>query len=904
MYDSDNAHPGARERGAVRGTLIALCSSAALLLALLVTWYAAPNEGGLREDAEASSPALAPLVADGPPNAASRATESDVRRNSESAAAEAAAPSAPDPDLDLHGLVLDMAGQGIAGARVSAIANPWRRASLLTYERLREKQTRQEALSAADGSFRLRLSRGEVVTLRVEAPGCAHRELAGCQAGERVVVILPPGRILEIRARDEAGDGVAGAKVRFSRRDDLGAFDDRSGETDEDGICRFEAIEEGSGTVVCHHSVLGNAGWQQVQIGSAEITRFELVLPTGHTLHGTVIDAETKLPIAGARVGESWVLARAVTTTSDGRFELPGWSGNGVDDVHVIAEGYGRQSKTVPSEGPIDFQLMRGDVARGRIISTSGAPITGTLVSAVASKHDHEQQHIDTRSATSGADGSFELTSLRRDLPHTLIVLAEGHGRMLLDFDPAPSAAGTIELGDLVLPISRSISGIALDADETPLARALITLRGHNADRGRRRTHTTERAQTLYGDAEERHSDDRGRFRFPDLAPGNYQLALELAGAPEVSQEIVLGSERDVDGVELSLPAGKSLCVRVVDELSSPIAGAELSLQHETAPSAHARTNSAGTCTFRALPEQEMELSVSAPGAYLRPPSQQVIPANQEVLVVLRRLAFLKGEIVDAQGAKLPHIEVEAVPPEGVPLKGASDEHGAFSVKVAHGERYVLRLNGIRRELHEGGYSSKSTRWRGELPNVFAPAVGLVLRASEIAATGFLDVRVEDPDGQPFANAEVWLSGGSAENSKRSDAAGKARFENLLEGPLLVHAEPPPDSAQPYVRSDQIEVALGAQDVVLRLRRSQKIEGQVLRPDGRSASGVRVDVRGGDVLYARVSTDDAGRFRCIVEPAEQYWIDAELSRPGEPLLRGKSEPFAPGAEAITVRLKR
>ncbi|MBL8898802.1 MAG: hypothetical protein JNM84_14280 [Planctomycetes bacterium] len=815
-----------------------------------------------------------------------------------------------DRALDLHGIVQDREAQPIANALVSAVVFPWRSMGGLHPEASDEERSLTETRSAGDGSFRLRLERGRSVTLRVGAKGFALQELADFQAGERVVVTLQPAAALEVIARDEAGQPVPEVRVRFWRLSWNGAYDARRGTTDAEGRCVLDALPPGAGRLRCEHAVLGKPAWMRVVVGEAPRTTVEVVMPTGRIVRGRILDAETKEPIANARVGENWVLDRYVTSRADGSYELPGYTGNGSDDLHVIADGYGRMGKRVPEEGPLDFELVRGDRARGRVLSATKVPLGGALVSAVASGWGDGQQEIDQRSTTSGPDGVFELSSLRRDLPHTLIVRAEGHARLLLDFDPAPERK-LLELGDLVLPPARRIAGRALDPEGTPLARARVALSGHNADRGRLRPTATAFAQDGYGVEEQRLSDDLGRFAFGELAPGSYRLTLHVDGAPEISQQVELTPAQDLEDLELRLSAGVSLRVLVVDDLEVPIARARVTASATIAEKAHrasAFTDAAGSCTLRSLPEGKVTLEVmSGPDEYLPVRLSEVQPTGQELRAVLRRLARIEGSVVDAAGAKIPDLLIEALPASGETQNAYADANGDFSIQAARGETYTLRLAGWRGvPIGSGrlrGMQKENSPWRGELAGIVAPAAQLLLRAESQPADGSLEVRVEDPAGRPVAGAVVTLGVRGKPTMKNTDAQGIARFEELVDEKMLVIASPPPELAGTLTLSTRIEARPGKDRITLKLRETEQITGLVLHPDGRPAAKVRLRLLVDEERFGIAVSDAEGRYVFQAPRGTTYRVVAQQRGADGAMKETSSDPFACGASPAPLRLQ-
>ncbi|MEW6745317.1 MAG: sigma-70 family RNA polymerase sigma factor [Planctomycetota bacterium] len=443
-----------------------------------------------------------------------------------------------DRDLDLFGRAVDEAGEAVAGAEVEAVAYPWRRANVLNYGAVDEAITIARTRTASDGTFAMPLSRGEEVDLRVTAARFARAEVLKCLAGEKVLVVLHGASRLEVVAKDERGEPVDSVKVAAWCRDDRGFSGERRVElTGEDGRAVFDGVRAGKVALSFEHARLGRPESRLVTVGGRGTTVFEITLRPGRTIGGRVTDAMTGEPIQGARVGENWVLDRSVITDADGHFILQGWTSHSGTELHVVAEGYGRQGMRVPPEGELDFELWSGDELVGRVMGTKGDAVPGVLVCAIGSQSRTGVQEIDTVSTRAGAGGSFHLSGVRRDMPHTLVLQASGFGRLLLDVDPHPVEPGVIDLGDIVMPEGRSIEGVVLNAEGGIMPYAIVELLGHDEGRGRLRPNAMEPAYTHegYGQEEMRRTDDLGRFRFPDLSPGRYQLWLLTSGIPSVA---------------------------------------------------------------------------------------------------------------------------------------------------------------------------------------------------------------------------------------------------------------------------------------------------------------------------------------------------------------------------------
>ena len=309
-----------------------------------------------------------------------------------------------------------------------------------------------------------------------------------------------------------------------------------------------------------------------------------------------VIDADSKQPIANARVGMNWTQSRSVFTDDNGRYTLPGWTGGGVSDIHVSADGYGQDSAVVEKRDVVDFSLAKGDSARGRVIDQHGRPVAGARVSAIGSIHRGGRQTSSRRHAETDAGGRFLVRGLRRDLYHALVVMVPGFGRQLIDFGPVPGGPGTFEFGDITLTPGRSIEGVVRDGEGQPVPRVRVALTGANADRGRLKPAQIKQ-NMQYGERERRRTDDLGRFRFPDLSPGSYELTASRDGGAPAKLTVELSAGQNVLDAELSFAAGRTFVVTVVDPAGARVPGALMGVQHAHG-GLNGRTDAEGRAEF------------------------------------------------------------------------------------------------------------------------------------------------------------------------------------------------------------------------------------------------------------------------------------------------------------------
>jgi protocatechuate 3,4-dioxygenase beta subunit len=635
-------------------------------------------------------------------------------------------------------------------------------------------------------------------------------------------------------------------------------------------------------------------------------------MPAGRTVRGRVTDAESGEPLAGASVGANWVLDRAVTTGADGRYEFPGWTGNGTSILTAKAPGHGPVWKKVPTDGDVDFALAAGDTVTGRLVRDDGSPIGCGFVCAYGAG-DETRAH-DCVGASTRACGRFELTGLQREMPHTLTAAAPGRGTTLVDFDPAPARRGTVDLGDVVLPAARSIEGLATDGDGRPLADTLVVLSGANDDHARLRGGAKASPSRI---SSTRRTDDLGRFRFPDLAPGTYEVRLFTNDAPRaVATRVVLPADRDVLDARVRLPGSRSVCVLVVDDTGAPLDEASIQVLAKIGETDSGTcplmgwTDADGRATFRGLPAGDTAFSVGDDKHHrcVGTRTEPVIPDGQEVRVVLRRAVEIRGFVRGEDGAAVPLMSIKAALHRDGSDAGfaQSDEAGAFAIRVPAGEPVDLVVEGSQQVRQKEYWSQRDTGLAGTLSGVTGPAEGqtIVLRARKDVDDATLVVVVEDSAGVPVAGVDVSAYAESAGKRATTGPDGRARLDGLPAKKVDVSfwlgsrvERPRPLDIPPR----GIEVVPRGQEVVVKFREGVAIRGRVVDSQGRPVPKAFVDVATHDYVHYPARCDVDGRFTTAGLPGVAHKLTARGicdNRQAE----GSAEGLVPGDTEVTITI--
>lgn len=782
-----------------------------------------------------------------------------------------------DRERDLHGRVIDETGNPVAGARLRVLRGPWE--GLVVLHSGAREQIVTEMRSATDGSFRFRLPPGRLAQLRVSKEGHSGREVRGVQAGERIEVVLPTAFRFQIEVLDPDGRAAPGTRVRiFDANDDVPdgvAVLTQVVETGADGRAWADGRAPGARcTVDLVHPVHGSPMWLDTHVPEDADTPLQLQLVRARRLTGRVTDAATGEPVPTARVAIGWMPDDAAEVGADGTFTLDGWTGGGVHTIAVRAPGYARQGVVVGGESHFDVALRPAVAVRGRVVDPDGAPVEGVRVALVGTVFEGSRQRTDGGGATTAADGRFVVRGLSDDLPYIAVLRLEAWGRTVYDLDPPAATDGVHTLPDLVIQPAGELVGRIVDADGRPHARAQVRIRGANGDRTRHRE-AGDVVDTFYGGTEFRWTDDLGRFRLPDLAPGTYTATVTLAGGRELEETapVFAGTTSEL---ELVAPHGQDFTVRVRTLDGEVPAGAHVVVHDDAGEKYEADLDGSGTARFPVVgaPRTVAVWPRSRAGGerLWASGTLDVPPGVDELEVVLRPAATITGSV------RLVDLDYE---PEGlrvVAWQGGEerwtatvDAAGEFTVQVEFGSPVDLVLSHVAERGFRGGWIEIDSLIGGRLDGVQPGSEGVVLEGRAVGAREPVVVRVFDADGAPLAGSEVRIIGRAHEFGRgRTDASGELRVGGLPAIPLRVlleHEEVEREQMDP----GQVSLPIDRTEVELRLVPTRRLAGLVLDAAGQAAAGATVTIwweLGGERSGVEFQTDADGRYEATV-PADR-----------------------------------
>ncbi|MCE9637405.1 MAG: sigma-70 family RNA polymerase sigma factor, partial [Planctomycetes bacterium] len=793
---------------------------------------------------------------------------------------------AADRDLDLHGTVVDAAGKGVAGARIATVTYPWRTAELLNMRDRDAEIAGPATRSAIDGTFSLRLARGQSVALRVSAHGFAPIEIPYVLAGERMRVTLRACVRLVVALTDAQGAPVAGAslEVRSGEYDAAAMWYQAVGTTAADGVGTIDGLPSGTRALVtAKHRQKGVGYLWNLDLPMTGELRTELRLKAARVLRGRVVDAETKAPVAGAIVGMGWTLDQPVATDPDGDYEMPGWTGVGDTDVHVRAEGYATDGKVVGSADRVDFELARGYAASGRVVDAERQPLAGTLVGMIASAMDGHEQQISHGYAVSGPNGRFRVTSLRGGMRHVLVVLAAGHARQRRE-TPTSSSTQDVDLGDVVLTEPRKVEGDVLGSDGAPQRRQTVFLSGPL---------TGDEVGSFYGRSVTVATDDLGRFRFGGVEPGDYEVVVRPAGGQEIRTKIHVRPNADILNLRITRAAIRDVTITVTDPEGKPLPGVFVTLTNSNNQRIQERTNAAGVAHV-AVPEgRAMTWSVYPPHdaarTFLQPAWKPLPDDTSDMTIALEEGAVVTGRVVDPEGAGVAGAWFRLIGADGDERWAEAGADGLFRVLVRKDSRSVV--------VFDGAVTARGTRKdSGLAARVEGVAAGadIVVRCTRVALDRTLTIVVVSPQGDPVPKASVNLFGGV---NPQTDDAGRVAFKDLPARNLTVRVFM---QSSDFLAPAPVDVVPDGQELRLVCRSATRITGTVVDKAGTPQpwGSAHAERRGEGVAWSQVGQD--GRFALLLPDTDTLSVRVVVDRSGDSTPEATLDDVAPGTQDVLL----
>jgi protocatechuate 3,4-dioxygenase beta subunit len=516
------------------------------------------------------------------------------------------------------------------------------------------------------------------------------------------------GRVL----RGEKGeDALAGAAVEvFAGRGDSVCFLEplAKGESGADGRFAIGGLEKG-GAYRVRASLEGHASVQED--ASAGGDAVELRLLPGTFVAGTVKDAETKEPVADAKIVAAPNNTVGTKSGADGAFRIERVSMGGVL-LTASAPGYVESQQFVPV-GPkgkdgVRFELVAASSVSGVVLGAGDAPVAdAAVVAMVVSAEDESDESgneggapaSSSYSGKSGADGKFRVEGI--PVGKSLLVRASSRDGIAAPVDAGPLRKGKPQEG-LVLRLSPAAALVVTVLDEAgkPVEGAEVaTLTAEQAAR-----QDAEEAEAAASEDEDGPmapvavasappadptpapsgtTDASGIARVRPVPPGRTRVV--------ATKEDFLPGRETVDApasaetaVTIRLAAGVAVTGTVVDETGAPVAGAAVGVaRFQGGGSVHQGRTTGADGSFRAagLEGRGFHVTASKEG-HVAASVADVDPAAGPLTLTLRRGGSIAGVVVDPDGKAVTAFRVttkrtdDDAPPDPMAAMGFMDFGG------------------------------------------------------------------------------------------------------------------------------------------------------------------------------------------------------------------------------------
>ena len=799
--------------------------------------------------------------------------------------------------VTIRGHVLDPRGAAVAGATVEATrvgeGGVFDIASVVQ-AMMRPERVAANTQTGEDGAFELLVPAGETLALRAAAPGFA-------QEAEEPRVYASDVEGLEFRLFEglavsgivvnKSGDPIDGAHVMLINPMQVFQNKTPKAEAITGANGRFSLATTTVQSLLLAVRAAGYATSMQSDV-KVPAPNMRIALEAGITLRLRAVDADQPgAPAPGVSVALMYRGGFVAGKTDEaGQLVLENlpikgsrmwgnqqqamlWGGGFVSQNHSLAA-------LEPIDGLIDvgdIGLHRGGTVKGKVIDkTTGEPIAGVRLRSMGGL-DRQLEFMGGATATSGADGRYELTGVPLKV-HTIMAM---HPDYLSNVDPmqmmqsmggrgATKALfpGGKKLIDWPVELSpaATLTGIVIGPDGNPVAGAKISVQD---PMGMLRT-------MMGGGVSSAISDAEGSFTLTGLRKG---APVRVIATHRDFGSSKVASIKAGDEAKLELTKPLTLKGVVLDTQNMPIAGARVQVARVTeqqsgmgmmtgpgqggATSVRPGVSDAqGRYTIRNAPPGKLKVTWE---------HRDYAPTNRTIDVAPGTAEFdlgrteldagnsLEGIVVDAEGKPVPGVSVNAnfdysggsrvnLETEDGRMHGntTTDEAGRFAIRGLRAGKFNME------SWQQDSYSSRPVAEAGatDIRITLTPAVTFVGRVTDSGKpVAGASISASVPDEKGESDTVAWA---------QTDADGNFRLESLPpDQPLKIEV-----SHDAYRTLTREGVRATDTDQVFALEAGVQIAGTVRDASGASVGRVGLWVRVGESHESNkhITTDADGNF--------------------------------------------
>jgi hypothetical protein len=499
--------------------------------------------------------------------------------------------------------------------------------------------------------------------------------------------------------------------------------------------------------------------------------------------------------------------------------------------------------------------------ASGTIYSPSGAPAPGVTLSVGL------QSSSAGATVKSDANGRFTLTWQGRVTPSN-VVLPNVPSYLIVarDVDHNWAQAYVIEETtsnlDLHLKPGLTLSTKVQSAAGQPISQAFVTLTVYSGG-----------ASSTIGPEPGLTSDDQGRIQASALPTGcRYSLTVSRAAGYGVGTPTAIPASA-TDTTRLELPAivlpspTRPLAGKVLDADGKPAAGARITVLGQGQPGTNTLSDAAGRFSLTVC-DGSFFVSASLQGAVGR---EQANAGATNVIIRLsntsanRASRGIIGTVFDPSGVPAPGVIVSVTPFGGLPQDIVSDAKGKFTVPWQP-IRFVTPAG-------TAAAAMDNLLWGRDLEHNYVGTVKVDDKTTNVSIRLQMGITisgsVQDNNGAPVKNAtaEILTSALAVSSTIGRPPAtvgeqGAFAISALLRGQSYTLSVSAPGFGVGTLRIPATDTQTANLPLpAIKLKPAdQRIEGQVVGPDGNPVAGATVRARGTGQPADLVRTDAGGHF--------------------------------------------
>jgi protocatechuate 3,4-dioxygenase beta subunit len=780
-----------------------------------------------------------------------------------------------------------------------------------------DDQGRYEMVGVEAGSYRLVARHKDfapelVAGVTVERGGDAHADI-NLDKGTSVIgrLVAGPEQTVPGRVTIQEIDGQA---VPWTLGEILRA------EAAADGRFRLEMLPSGA-----HVLGVKAPGYSSKRVdvnvpsGGRDVDVGDVELETGLAIRGRVRDASGR-PISGANIiGQQARSMPAPYPTpalseTDGSFVLAGLQ-PGSYRVSVTAQGYAGADRPIEAGAEkVDLVLSPAGSISGAVVDDTGRPVESFRVNASPARREADAPGTmimgPRNKIGNGTDGRFLIEDLAEG---TYVVAASAPGQSSANVSGVKVSAGsTTDAGTIRLSAGGTVRGMVADAAGTPVAGAVITVRGPGRDYG------------SIGASPQGVSDPAGAFEVTGVPPATVEVS---ASHPNYAEGRVSGI--DVDPAKgpaearIVLSQGGRIEGVVRRRDGTAIGGAYVNVTPQRRGGGFSYggpgilvTTADGGFVAEHIPAGRVTVTLMtrSGNSYTSAQSNDVdVREGETTPVELRsRDIILSGHVTRA-GAPLPDVRITIrgertmmmsfVGPADVPVPGAGPERmtavtgedGGYEMIVSQsGRAYVEieRLDG------KGSYPGRTA----DIPDADAYTLDLTFAGATLSG-----VVVDRETEQPVPRARVFAVPKKPDPSRPGVSGG----ETGEDGRFQLDVEPGDYRvsvfAESYARVEaETSVASGgASDIRLALVRGLTLQGKVVDGRGNGVGGLSIAA-----MALGADGRPAGGGGAMSLPDGSFQISGLQSVPHRLIARsdvgmfGLREGVRPGDKDVVLTLRR